>query len=449
MEHFTGRPHLERWLAYGIMIILVLMPFHAVLTTWLASSVNHFDLLRIWKDLLMVPIGLGALWVVYQNRLFDRFEKLKPLVVLIVIYGLLEIVLGIWAVMSHRVNASAMIYGWINDLQYLAFFIITLLVAAKVPLKKYWPQLLLIPAGLVVIFGLLQHFILPADFLRHFGYGPHSLPLYETVDQKTAYIRLQSTLRGPNPLGAYLILIITALIGAFVKFKKQRQLFTASLLASLVVLFFSYSRSAYIGIILAWCLLVFLSLRGVFAKKIILFGVAGFLIIGTTSIFALRQNDHVQNIFFHTDEHSRSSESSNYVRGKALKSGLKDIWHEPLGQGPGTAGPASARNDHQARIAENYYLQIGQELGIMGLAIFLAINYYIFIYLWQQRKDILSAVLLASFAGISFVNLLSHAWSDDTLSIIWWGLAGIALAPAILNTNKYSRHEKTKKASTT
>jgi hypothetical protein len=40
----------------------------------------------------------------------------------------------------------------------------------------------------------------------------------------------------------------------------------------------------------------------------------------------------------------------------------------------------------------------------------------------------LALVLFASFIGISFVNLLSHAWTDDTIAYIWWGLAGAAMA---------------------
>jgi hypothetical protein len=37
--------------------------------------------------------------------------------------------------------------------------------------------------------------------------------------------------------------------------------------------------------------------------------------------------------------------------------------------------------------------------------------------------------LFASLIGITLVNLLLYAWSDDTLSYIWWGLAGIAMVP--------------------
>jgi hypothetical protein len=40
----------------------------------------------------------------------------------------------------------------------------------------------------------------------------------------------------------------------------------------------------------------------------------------------------------------------------------------------------------------------------------------------------LALVLFASLIGITVVNLLSHAWTDDTLAYVWWGFAGIALA---------------------
>jgi hypothetical protein len=28
--------------------------------------------------------------------------------------------------------------------------------------------------------------------------------------------------------------------------------------------------------------------------------------------------------------------------------------------------------------------------------------------------------------------MLSHAWADDTISLLWWGLAGVAVARLIL-----------------
>ena len=65
----------------------------------------------------------------------------------------------------------------------------------------------------------------------------------------------------------------------------------------------------------------------------------------------------------------------------------------------------------------------------MGLAVFILINVGVGYLLWLNRSDQLALALFASFIGLILVNLLSHAWADDTLAYVWWGLAGIALAP--------------------
>jgi len=163
--------------------------------------------------------------------------------------------------------------------------------------------------------------------------------------------------------------------------------------------------------------------------------------------YALRSNHTAQDALFHTSS-SSTNVSSNAERAAAIKDGLRDVVHQPLGRGPGTAGPASFRNvGHSARIAEDYYLQIGQEVGVAGIALFLAINALIAKELWIRRADTLAQVLLASLIGISFVNLVSHAWTDDTLSLLWWGLAGICLAPILTNRSK-AKNAKTKEKTT-
>jgi hypothetical protein len=98
-----------------------------------------------------------------------------------------------------------------------------------------------------------------------------------------------------------------------------------------------------------------------------------------------------------------------------------------LGQGLGSAGPASVYNIKSAKISENYYVQIAQETGIIGIALFVSINVLLGIYLYKSGSES-SIILFASLIGISFVNLLSHAWSDDTLSLLWFGLTGIILS---------------------
>src|SRR5439155_295153 len=87
--------------------------------------------------------------------------------------------------------------------------------------------------------------VLPLNFLSHFGYGPKTIPAYQTIDQKNNFRRIQSTLRGANPFGAYLILVITALVARY----KKGQTPVFVIVGSLVALAFTNSRSAWLGLI--------------------------------------------------------------------------------------------------------------------------------------------------------------------------------------------------------
>ena len=285
----------------------------------------------------------------------------------------------------------------------------------------------------MILFGLVQKFLLPYDFLRHFGYGSSTIPAYQTVDANLDYRRIQSTLRGANPLGAYLILVILALsVGA----KKSKILRAGVTLAGLLVLLFSYSRSAWLGLVAAAATFRAMTLKTFSAGYRVMLIVIVLLILVGGGIYLANKSEEAQNVLFHTSNDSASARSSNADRLASLEAGAKDIIHQPLGRGPGTAGPASFRNDQPPRIAENYFLQIGQEVGVIGITLFAAINYLVAKELWARRKDQLAKILFASFVGLILVNLISHAWTDDTLSYIWWGLAGIAIA-SILAKKKH------------
>lgn len=444
MQRITTYPKLGRILSLAVATILVLMPFHALLTTWIGSTTGHLDLLRIWKEILVVVLIPATALLAYCSNPIRRWILTSWTVRLVGLYILLNLVLGAWALINHHVNSEALIYALLINLRFVGFFIICAVVASSDSfLKRYWPKILLVPALVVILFGLVQQFLLPYDFLRHFGYGPHTIPAYQTVDANLDYRRIQSTLRGANPLGAYMVLILPAMAVAL---SKRRVLRACSLIAGVTTLFYSYSRSAWIGAGLAFGALAGrLSDNSLWRRNKGLVFTIGVVLIAA-GLYALRSNQTAQDTFFHTSDKSTSSLNSNEARIAAIKDGANDVLHQPFGSGPGTAGPASFRNDHPARIAENYYLQIGQEVGILGILTFVGINFLIARRLWFQRNDNLSKILLASLIGLTFVNLVSHAWTDDTLAYLWWGLAGIALSAGILEVKNKQNGQKTHKA---
>lgn len=433
---------LRSWLRNLTAVILVLVPFHAFLTVWLASAFGHYTALRLWKEAILVLLLVSTFVLIVRSPRMRRQWTSKPLfkklLILIGLYGALHVLIGGFALAAGEVTAKALGYAFISNLRYVLFFLVCVAVGSSVYVwvRTHWKKLLLVPAGIVVCFGLLQFTVLPNDFLQHFGYGNDTIKPYIAVDQKPEYARVQSSMRGPNPLGAYMVVVLAALVCLAAARSKTRKPYIL-LAVSLLVLFGTYSRSAWLGAALAACVIFWL-LASRQRQKYLVVGAVALVAVCSAAIIMLRDNDFVQNIVFHTDETSLSSTSSNEDRANAITGGVQNLVREPLGRGPGTAGPASVYNDgHAARISENYFLQIGQEIGLLGLALFVAICVVIGCMLWQLRSaGPLPLLLLASLAGLSVVNLLSHAWADDTLAYVWWGFAGLAVGTYMFNEDK-------------
>jgi hypothetical protein len=437
MKPATIANKLPLFLSWLVGLIMIILPFHAFLTVWLASAADHYTLLRLWKEFLLLIIIAGTAYLLFVDRRLREKILSSLLAQLIGLYFLLSLLWGIVAYSLDKVTLKALGFGLVVNLRYLAFFLVIWVIATKSQwLEKMWPKILLIPAGIVILIGLLQRLVLPYDFLRHFGYNESTIFPYQTINYDIKYPRIMSTLRGANPLGAYLILIISAIGVLFLKFKQQRLFWGLFGTAGLLALFFSYSRGAWIGLGLSGLFLAWLTLKQDRSKQLFL-GVLALILIGSAvAAYGLRNNPTFENYLFHTHDRSTIEESSNEAHISAFKEGMDDVVTEPLGRGVGTAGPASVYNQNKGRIADNYFVQIAQEVGWLGLIVFLAINFLVVRELWVRKKDNLALILLVSVVGITAVNLVSHAWTDDTLAYIWWGLAGIALAPAILTDRK-------------
>lgn len=431
-------------LSYLAALIIVILPFHAFLTVWLSSAIGNYTPLRLWKEFLLVIMSASVMYLLLKDALLRKKFRKSRLMKAIGAYLLLSLVWGVVSYVFDKVTLKSLGFGLIINMRFLVFFVAIWVIAAKSQwLKMVWAKLVFIPAAIVVLIGLMQRLILPYDILKHFGYSEHTIFPFQTINHDINYPRIMSTLRGANPLGAYLILILSGLAASLLKSKSKKLLWGLLGAAGLMTLFFSYSRGAWIGLSLSAVFLVWLSLKSAYSRKLTLVGLAWVIAVSLIFVMVFWSNTTFQNYFFHTSDRSTVEESSNEEHLSAKRTGLNEIVKEPLGRGIGTAGPASVYNG-QARIADNYFIQIAQEAGWLGLALFLLINILVVRGLWLRRNDTLARILLASFVGLTAANMVSHAWTDDTLSYIWWGLAGIALAPAILTGTKHKTNEKAK-----
>ena len=427
-RHQSVKRHLGTRLPdYVVAFVLAVVPVHALLTVWASTLVGHYTLLRLWPEVAVFGLSL---WFLASGRIHRMWRGLSKFHLgwPILLYILISILYFAVATLRGNVGLRPASYGLLLSLRPMVWFVLVYAVALeRTWLVRHWQKLVFVPLAIVSTFAVLQFFVLPPDFLKHVGYekGATIVPI-QTINQDTETIRAQSTLRGPNPLGAYILLGIF-LAWVFIRRAVGKY---ALLVAGGAALYLSFSRSAWVGLVVAGMLWVAVSKRLALntRRMFVSSGVVLFMLLA--GIFLIQTNQGFENAIFHVNDQSTAPQTSNEGRLSALREGATDVVTEPFGGGLGTAGPASMLEDTTpARNSENYFLSVGQETGWLGLGIFIVLCYRLARALYEQR-GIFSRALLATFAGLTLVNMLSYAWADVTLAYMWWGLAGIALAGA-------------------
>lgn len=413
---------------FGLLLaIAALIVVHAPLIVGFGVLFPDYALLiKAWKELLMLVAIPVAVVIVQRHHAWQEFLH-DRLLQLIVGFALLHFISLIqWN------GVGSVLAGLAIDLRYLLYFTLVYVGLRLYPAyKKHFLYVFIGGAALVIGFATLQLF-LPADALKVLGYSKETITAYTTVDQNPDYIRLQSTLRGPNPLGAYASMVIVVCASWLLAARRSKTIdwrVVAIGLLGLVALYSSHSRSAYIAAAVGVAIVAGFNFRSRLQPWHYAAG-AGLLVAAVSVVFMLRSNDFVSNVVFHEDPEEPGLINSNDGHMASLQSGLEKMASEPFGEGIGSAGSASLQGI-SPRIIENHYLFVAHEVGWLGLALFLAIVAVTLKRLWQQRTDPWAVALFASGIGLAVASVFLPVWTDDTVAIIWWGVAAVILGSSI------------------
>lgn len=160
---------------------------------------------------------------------------------------------------------------------------------------------------------------------------------------------------------------------------------------------------------------------------------------------------------------------SNRHHIERVQEGFVTMIEHPLGLGLGSAGPASNRvsdpcltfdagsdiswaKDRDdlclfvggvqmqpspevktckcAFLPENWYVQVGVELGVIGFVLFLVLVGKLLVsgFWFLVRRDYVGSAVFLSFLGISIASLFLHAWEDSAVAYTVWGVVGIVMS---------------------
>jgi O-antigen ligase len=446
---------------WALILVLVLVPFNAFIVTYLRFALNLSEtqglLLTFWKEWIVLWLAVWALTRILKEGKgivkifwFDWF-----------IFGL--VFLALISILWGSKDIKTIVFGLRYDFEFfLLYFVARIIKLQKGDLIKIIVALL-IPAAVVVIFGVLQSTILPWDFLNRFGYT-YSLEWLPGLALQSSQIvgstrdlsRIFSTLSGPNQLGSYLAIIASILLASILYAKKFIYKLGAFIffLISLLPMYRTYSRSAWLGLIFALLTLIiyiFVASRKVKQSVSVGIGTAMVLVILIAAIIAgtvLFFNQSNSGLFRETL--FRSFSTTGHI--DAFRGGLDLIKKSPMGSGIGTAGPASqwAVGTSQAVITESTYLQIGVELGVLGMVVFMATLLGMLIRLFKEsvlyeetlRKIITLGSALA-LISIFIVSFFLHTFADSTTVIILFVLIGVSITGKTKNDDLAYLNTKT------
>lgn len=420
---------------YMFGFVLALVPFHAFITVWLSTFIGNYTWLRLWPAAVTGILFIILLVSLANNPDERQLYRHSYLLKIILGYTIFVVVFGVVAYLLKGVSLKAVAYGILLDVRFFIWFLFAFLIAKRsTQFQKHWWLITVIPLALVTLFALFQFFVLPSDFLSHFGYERgRTIPALQTINEDQSTIRAQSFLRGPNQLGLYLMFGMSLMIAVFVRAKsrtvRKKLIFGLGMACLMIALFATHSRSAWLGLVAVIGTAFVVDMGKRIPRRQLVIICAGLVLVGGGSFVALQHTATFKDVILHASTDSKNNHDSNAGHLNGIKSGLDDIANNPLGDGPGTAGPASAYNTLQPpRISESQYLNVGQELGWFGLIFFFGMTVFLGVRLFLMRKDPLSYGLFLSLVGVSVANIFMYSWFDETLAYMWWGLAGLVVA---------------------
>lgn len=417
-------PRLSLWVA---LLAVVVMPIYPFITTWLGSFIENPLVIKAAKDVVIGVMAIGLLvWLLSDGT---RRSRMVRDWLLYVILGLIVISLFATILAGDGIN-QPLLAGILANGRYLAiFFLVYASLRYGDANLRYadmiLPWLAWTGVGLSII-GILQVFVLPLDTLESFGYQKDvTIAPYVLIDDNMNAPRAFATLRGPNDFAAYLL--ITAIAATLLARHNPRWMLGVGLIVFALVL--SSSRSAWLGLVTALLVVVLSYYTGASnrAKKRIRYAGVLALVVGAITLYAATTVPALRLAIFHSSpDDTHLTEGSTDQHWIATGNGINRVLDDPLGCGIGCSGPASFYGD-SPKIAENYFVQIAEEIGLIGLIVWLGLFVSVMYHLWQRRTDQLALLVFASGVGLSVVGVWLHVWYDDPVSLTWWALAGIIL----------------------
>lgn len=392
---------------------LVLMPALIYLWPWLGLALTALILPLAPTTYSVGIIGLTFLSVLLKN---DKFKKSLPAAIIPSI--LFMISAGIAAAFSVA-RAESLKALPLYVAYFMIFYCASVLFRDSKTIKTVL-AFLVISVMMISLLGIYQYFFVKV---------PTAEAWVDVKQFPELATRVYATLENPNVLGEYLGLAIPLLLGLFWASGKFRQKFLLTIVLgiSTLCLVLTFSRGAWLG--LAVAVLAFALIKE--PKLLILL-----LILAILAPMFLPSV--VTNRIASIGSLEDSSNAYRITIWIAALRMMKNYWLN--GVGLGSTAFARVYRDYMiagasAIHAHNLYLEVGLEMGILGLFALLWMAFRGFsealIYVESNSKmSFVLAGIVAGLVGHLFHGLFDYVWYSPRIVMAFWMYFGMMSAIA-------------------
>jgi hypothetical protein len=423
----------------AILVLVALLPFHLLGLALLYRVGLPAGVVRglgAWKEGLGLGVAASAIVasIRYRQRV-DLIDKLAFAYLIIVTFYLAFPRL----IAPPGLLTPGAPLTW--NLRFLAYrsdvaFVLVFLAARHAPVGPEFRgrlvRVVLVTGTVVAALGIL-HFLAPSTW-TNFVLETARVPQYETNvirlspagldsllhELNVTPVRAGSVLLSPFSLGDYLLISFAFAIEIVTRAR-------ASALAHLAVavigigLVMTFARAGVLGGLVI-ILVATRPLPGRTGSARLRFAVLALI------VFVLAAPGLYQTRL--SGANGGSASSTEHIR--ETTTGLVNLTKKPLGSGLGTApGVGDRFSTPQTIVSDNSYVQVGNELGILTMLVFVALLVALVPKLRAAAgvdpSDMLSAGARAACIGLIVSGLFHHVWIDFPVSWTLWLTAGLAL----------------------
>lgn len=424
----------------GLLGLIIFLPFQTIIL----SLLFHFGLsLQLttqggsWKEALAIGVAFAGIRGFRAAR--RRLDTLD-------IVALAFIGLALLFTVFPSLFADAV--PGVKDVRSLAFrqtagFVILFLGARHANLGQEFGRragkVIMIVGSIVAAIAVYEFFL--SDSWNTFMVETVELPKYKfyvfnegvpyATDIRTygtlggaQYTRVGSVLVNPLTLGFYLVLPFAFAIERTVR-DGIRSLAGAVLLLTGAALIFTQTRAGVVAALIA----ALVAVRPSAGKSVDRRLQYGFVL---SIIFCLALPVAAYTGLTERSTSAASGEEESAVdHWDSLINGIRGVADRPLGHGIGTsAGVGQRFSTVGAFITENYYLQMGIEIGLVGMLLFVVLTLVLIKYMNRAARrvpDLPMGAMRIAMIGLAVGALLLHTWTEFAISWTAWGMAGAVL----------------------